>query len=235
MVSVGLTVLSFTAWQFWGTNWDSRRHQSAWIESIRENWSEGRPTATKAKGVSDSRMTSEAIVRIPAFGASYAVPVLEGTGEDELASGFGHFRGSAARPGDLGNYALAAHRVTHGEPLRRMPELRPGDRIIVETLGRTYTYVLDTGGDDLVVPMTDTWIIAKAPRDPATGRLVVPTATSERLITLVTCSELFHTNNRMVAFGHLLSVVDHKAPPHDSSPVAPTDQEVRARGVIAES
>jgi sortase A len=27
----------------------------------------------------------------------------------------------------------------------------------------------------------------------------------QRLITLTTCSELFHTDNRMIAFGHLVS------------------------------
>ena len=29
----------------------------------------------------------------------------------------------------------------------------------------------------------------------------------QRLITLTTCSELFHTDDRMIAFGHLVSTV----------------------------
>ena len=33
---------------------------------------------------------------------------------------------------------------------------------------------------------------------------VQPTA-GTRLITLTTCAELFHTDNRMIAFGHLVS------------------------------
>jgi hypothetical protein len=28
---------------------------------------------------------------------------------------------------------LAGHRNTHGEPLRNMPDLQPGDRVVVET------------------------------------------------------------------------------------------------------
>jgi hypothetical protein len=68
---------------------------------------------------------ASALIRIPAFGKKYVVPVLEGTSSSVLTKGFGHFTRSAD-PGEVGNYALAAHRVTHGEPLRRMPELRAG-------------------------------------------------------------------------------------------------------------
>jgi sortase A len=30
----------------------------------------------------------------------------------------------------------------------------------------------------------------------------------QHLITLTTCSEIFHTDNRMIAFGHLIEVRD---------------------------
>ena len=91
---------------------------------------------------------ASALIRIPKFGKKYVVPVLEGTSTRVLARGFGHFA-ETAHPGQVGNYALAGHRVTHGEPLRRMPELRPGDRVIVETVAHTYTYRLDTNPNDL--------------------------------------------------------------------------------------
>jgi sortase A len=62
---------------------------------------------------------------------------------------------------------------------------------------------LDTGGDDLVVPFTETWVIDALPTNPDGG--VGPAADQvQRLITLTTCSELFHTDNRMIAFGHLV-------------------------------
>ena len=35
---------------------------------------------------------------------------------------------------------------------------------------------------------------------------VGPLDGQDRLITLATCAELFHTDDRLVAFGHLLSV-----------------------------
>ena len=148
---------------------------------------------------------ASALIRIPTFGKKYVVPVLEGTSQDVLAKGYGHFTGTA-HPGEIGNYALAAHRVTHGEPLRRMPDLRPGDKVIVETVSDTYTYRLDTNPNDLVVPFTGIWVLAPDPTNPAQGGVQPAQRPGQRLITLTTCSELFHTDNRMIAFGHLVKV-----------------------------
>jgi len=132
----------------------------------------------------------------------YVMPVLEGVGDDVLARGFGHFEDSAAA-GGRGNYALAAHRVTHGEPLRDMPSLRPGDEVVVETRDSVYTYELDTDPNDLVVGFRDVWVVAEDPENPD-PRGANP-VDDPRLITLTTCAELFHTDDRMVAFGHLVS------------------------------
>lgn len=197
LIAAGVAILGWAAWQFWGTNWVSERKQADTVDALHVQWEQGQDFAEVPAG------TATAIVRIPRFGSSYAVPVLEGTSDEVLATGFGHFTGTAG-PGQRGNYALAGHRVTHGQPLRDMPELQPGDKVIVETRRHTFTYVLDTGGDDLVVPFTAGWVLDPLPANPDGG--VEPTQRrGQRLITLTTCSELFHTDNRMVAFGHLVS------------------------------
>ena len=120
-----------------------------------------------------------------------------------LARGYGHFD-HAAGPGEVGNYALAAHRITHGEPLRRMPELRPGDRVVVETRTTTYTYELDSDPNDLVVDFTQGWVVDPLPTNPVRGGVQPDQRPGQRLITLTTCAELFHTDERMIAFGHLV-------------------------------
>jgi sortase A len=130
------------------------------------------------------------------------MPVVEGVGDEELARGFGHFEDSA-EVGGRGNYALAAHRITHGEPLRDMPSLRAGDEVLVETRDTLYTYVLDTDPNDLVVDFEDGWVLAPHPVNPDSDG--VQPSDDARLITLTTCAELFHTDTRMVAFGHLVS------------------------------
>jgi sortase A len=134
------------------------------------------------------------------------VPVFEGTSDEVLATGFGHFAGSAGA-GKVGNYALAAHRITHGEPLRAMPDLQVGDAVVVQTRTETYTYRLTTAGAALVVPFTAGWVTDPLPHNPSPGGVEPAQNEGQRLITLTTCSELFHTDNRMVAFGVLAKEV----------------------------
>ena len=194
LLAAGLVVLGYVAWQFFGTTVVSQREQQRIVEQTRRAWTERTPAA-KLRG-------AEALVRVPRFGRDYVVPVQKGVSTEVLAKGFGHFRGTAA-PGQVGNYALAGHRVTHGEPLRRMPELRPGDKVVVETRNRVHTYRLDTDPNDLVVTFNDIWVIDEVPQNPRGG--VEPAQRpGQRLLTLTTCSELFHTDNRMIAFGHLV-------------------------------
>ena len=200
LVLVGLVLGGWVAWQVWGTNVVSQRTHRTLVADAESAWAR---TGDGPAVVETDGGRVSAVVRIPRFGDDYAVPVLEGTTDEVLASGFGRFT-DGARPGGRGNFAVAAHRVTHGEPLRDMPDLRPGDEVVVETATATHTYVLDTAGDALTVPFTAGWVLDPVPRNPDDG--VQPRqAPGQRLLTLTTCSELFHTDDRLVAFGHLVS------------------------------
>ena len=203
MILAGLALLGYFLWQFFGTNIVARHKQEENVTALREDWGagEGRSAERGEVPLGDA----SALVRIPRFGRSYVMPVLEGTTGDVLSQGFGHFEDSAG-PGQQGNYALAAHRVTHGEPLRRMPDLRPGDKVLVETRTAVYTYVLDTDPRDLVVPFSAGWVLDELPDNPDEGGVEPDPGASQKLITLTTCSEIFHTDDRMIAFGHLMSV-----------------------------
>jgi sortase A len=200
----GGMMLAYVGWQLYGTDIVSKRHQEQLVDELRAEWAKeaGEPGLDPRSGPGEAT----ALIRIPRFGSTYVMPVLEGTTDDVLAQGFGHFLGTAA-PGEVGNFAVAAHRITHGAPLRRMPDLQVGDEVVVETRTASYHYVLDTDPDDLVVPFTAGWVLAALPVNPDGGVDVDPAA-GRRLITLTTCAELFHTDDRIVAFGHLESVSD---------------------------
>ena len=202
LVLAGVTVIGYVAWEYIGTNVVSRHHQHDQVQALRDQWRRDDGPVPETGDVVAGE--ASALVRIPRFGSSYVMPVLEGTSSEALAQGFGHFSDSAP-PGAVGNYALAAHRVTHGQPLRDMPALRPGDRIEVQTGRATYTYVLETDPNELVVPFTAGWVVQSFPENPDGGVAPDP-HDGGRLITLTTCSEFFHTDDRMVAFGHLTSV-----------------------------
>jgi sortase A len=211
-------MLGYVGWQMWGTNYVSERKQREAVTSLERTWRETPAPGDSAEngggrdGAEPAAVplgAASALVRIPRFGDDYVMPVFEGVADEVLAQGFGHFDGSAD-PGERGNYALAAHRVTHGEPLRDMPLLRPGDEVLVETRDMRYTYVLDTDPNDLVVTFRDVWVVDPAPVNPTGG---VGPADERQLITLTTCAELFHTDERMIAFGHLVSAEEKAGAP----------------------
>lgn len=208
MVLAGLGMLGYVGWQYLGTNVVSHQKQHRLVTDLQQSWRSDAGAGGSSQGRLHAGTTplgdAEALIRIPRFGADYVMPVLHGVDDGALASGFGHFP-HTADPGEKGNYALAAHRVTHGEPLHDMPRLRPGDKVVVETRDAVYTYRLDTDPNALVVGFHDVWVIDRHPVNPDPDGVQPPS--SRRLITLTTCAELFHTDERMIAFGHLVRTV----------------------------
>lgn len=200
LILIGVGVLGWVGWQFWGTNWVSEQRQGEVSSTLEDGWSEGQG------GVRTDWGRATALVRIPRFGDDYQVPVLEGSTDEVLAAGIGHMEDTAG-PGEKGNYAIAAHRVTHGEPFADFPALQAGDLVHVETRDAVYTYELDTGGEDLIVDFTASWVLDPFPQHPD-GGTQPPDGVGQRLITLLTCSEIFHTDNRSVSFGHLVETVE---------------------------
>lgn len=187
MIVAGLAIMAWFAWQYWGTNIVSHQKQ----QKILNDW-----TNSEAIG----------ILRVPRFGANYEVPILPGgnlvdaKGRDALSRGVAWYE-LGARPGVVGNFVVAGHRVTHGEPFKDFPKLKTGDKIYVETRHAYFTYTLRNGGTEIIVPFTTSWPLHDVP-DPNLSAGVSPEAT-KAVMTMVTCSELFHTDNRSVVIGDL--------------------------------
>jgi len=133
-----------------------------------------------------------AFLHVPALGRSYTVPVVQGVSLPDLARGVGHYP-KTALPGRVGNFAVAGHRATNGEPFAHLDKVGKGDVVVVETRDTWYTYVVDRSR---IVAPSDTWVI-----DPVPGRTgVQPT---RRLLTLTTCNPRWASTERLIVFGHL--------------------------------
>lgn len=129
---------------------------------------------------------TQALLRVPAFGKNYVMPIVDGTSDKVLDSGaVGRFA-TSPEPGGKGNYSLTAHRITHGEPFADLPYLNEGDEVIIEDDGETFIYVLTD--DPFVVHETDTWVLNQ---------------TKNATITLITCASLLPTDDRTVVVGEL--------------------------------
>lgn len=66
------------------------------------------------------------------------MPIIEGTNEDELERGVGHYAGSVL-PGEPDNAVLSGHRDT---VFRQMGKMQLGDELHVDTAQGTFVYVI---------------------------------------------------------------------------------------------
>lgn len=192
LILTGLGFLGYVGWQYYGTNIIAEKKQSDIKEQIVEDW--GKDIDGNAIG----------LLRVERFGADYEVPIVPTFSDEALSSGVGWDEKNVL-PGEIGNFVIAGHRVTHGEPFRKFLELEVGDRVEIETRTHLYTYEMRTNGRDIRVDFSTSWPLFPVP-DP-NQRGAPPT---EKLMTMLTCSELFHTRDRQVAIGVL---VDEQAKP----------------------
>lgn len=147
--------------------------------------------------VSEPAPTSDRYTTLVIPRIGLRVPIVKGTDDAALARGVGLWDNDT-EPGGKGNYILAGHRITHGEPFADLPRLRPGDRVVVETAAYRFVYEMDTPGDAYRVDDTELWPTDALPHPMRGG--------PNRVLTLITCAETFHTDDRYIAFGHLRSI-----------------------------
>ncbi len=85
---------------------------------------------------------------------SSSLPIVEGTDEDELERGVGHYANSVL-PGEKDNSVLSGHRDT---VFRRLGEVGVGDKLVVKTTAGKFTYkvrqvrIVDADDRTVIVP-----------------------------------------------------------------------------------
>jgi sortase A len=192
MILAGLGFLAYCAWQYFGTNIVAKQKQAEIKETITRSWDDG---------IDGDDI---GLLRVKRFGTDYEIPIVEGFDDDALASGVG-WDPQSADPGEIGNFAIAGHRITHGEPFAKFPKLKKGDEVVVETRTEILTYELRNSGTSITVDFSVGWPLQPVPDPDAAGER--PT---QAVITMLTCSELFHTRNRNIVVGDLVSEKDKR-------------------------
>jgi sortase A len=219
LITAGVLVMLFLGWQLWWNDAIMAKEQSNaaseisqdWIEQDRLAQAESEASADTAEpdaaaetpGATDfgepivadapGNASAFAVLYIPRFGADYHRTVAEGTGHDVLNStrlGIGHYP-DTQMPGEVGNFAVAAHRSAYGGGMHLINELQLGDAIYVQTADGYYTYRYRDM--EYVSPETVD-VIAPVPNAP-------DAAAVDRLITLTSCNPLYSTAERIIAYG----------------------------------
>ena len=207
LVLTGIGFIAYVGWELYGTNIVAAQKQEEVKEQISEDWA--------------NNIDSNAIglLRVDRWGSDYEMPIIPGSdlldskGRSALASGVGWYE-KGVGPGEVGNFVIAGHRSGRGAVFKRLPDLRAGDTVEIETRTHLYTYKLRMNGDEIKVDYTTAWPLFPVPDPNARG--ATPT---DPILTMITCAEMFHTDNRRVVIGDLVDVVEK--PAVQAAPAAP--------------
>ncbi|MFD6757973.1 class E sortase [Streptomyces roseolus] len=193
-ITLGVVMLLFVAYQLWWTNVLAGQETDQAKERIEDTWAKG-------ENKPDVFAPGEgfAIMYIPKL--DVVVPVAEGISKPKvldkgMVGHYGEGKLKTAMPSDKqGNFAVAGHRNTHGEPFRYINRLKPGDPIVVETQDAYYTYEMAS-----ILPQTAPSNIAVIDPIPKGSGFTEP----GRYITLTTCTPEFTSTYRMIVWGKLV-------------------------------
>ncbi|MET8412429.1 class E sortase [Streptomyces sp. NPDC005195] len=204
-ITVGTLIVLFVVYVLFWTGVKADSEMDHQIDQLQRQWSQGAlaqqprtPSAAPAAGSpkappSYSYGKPFAVMYIPRLGFTWNKPVLEGTGTSVLKKGLGHYRGTA-QLGQAGNFAVAGHRRTYGDPFKDFPKLRHGDAVVLTDGTTWFTYRIDKGPYKTVP--TDVEVIDPVPRK---SGYTAP----GRYLTLTTCEPEWGHSHRLIVWAHL--------------------------------
>ncbi|MGF1429193.1 class E sortase [Kitasatospora sp. LaBMicrA B282] len=200
-ITLGMVMLLFVAYQLWWTNVQADAAANATRNQLEQQWNNPVVTPTPAPGQSAAPAPTFApgkgfaIIHIPKIGLTD--PVAEGTDTTTVLDHglVGHYTGTAMPSDAAGNFAVAGHRTTHGQPFNRLAELSPGDKIVVETQTTYYTYEVEGG-----IPETNPHNVTVLNAIPGGS----PFTQAGRYITMTTCTPEYSARGRLIVFGKMV-------------------------------
>ncbi|WP_436319415.1 class E sortase [Streptomyces zhihengii] len=192
-ITFGVLMLLFVTYQLWWTNVLAGQQADRAASRIQDDWAKGRKPDAFEPG------QGFALMYIPKL--DVVVPIAEGIDKHKVLDRgmVGHYaegKLKTAMPEDeQGNFAVAGHRNTHGEPFRYINRLEPGDPIVVETQDTYYTYEMAS-----ILPQTVPSNVAVIDPVPRGSGFTKP----GRYITLTTCTPEFTSTYRMIVWGKMV-------------------------------
>jgi LPXTG-site transpeptidase (sortase) family protein len=191
MITFGLVVLLFAAYEVWGKSAIVDAHQDDLDQQLAQEWAPpAGPTpstsATAAAQLAPPPGKAVARLYIPRLKKHWVV--VEGVDPGDIRYAPGHYP-KTAMPGQVGNFSVAGHR--NRATFWRLDELADGDAIVVET--RTDWYVYTVARSRIVRP-SQIEVVRRVPPGFARG---------DRLLTLTTCNPKFDNYQRLIIHAEL--------------------------------
>ncbi|MGD9482672.1 class E sortase [Streptomyces sp. TRM70308] len=197
-ITCGVLLLLFVAYQLWWTNVQAGLEAGREASALEEKWASEEAAARRP----DAFDPGEGFAKMYIPKLDVVVPVAEGIDKDTVLDRglVGHYDAASglktAMPWDEeGNFAVAGHRNTHGEPFRYINRLEPGDPIVVETRDSYYVYEMTS-----VLPSTSPSNVGVVAPVPAESGFTEP----GRYVTLTTCTPEFTSKYRLIVWGKMV-------------------------------
>ncbi|WP_329039068.1 class E sortase [Streptomyces sp. NBC_00178] len=193
-ITFGVLMLLFVTYQLWWTNVRADQIAGRETHKIQDDWASGE----RSPGAFEPGQ-GFAIMHIPKL--DVVAPIAEGISKEKvldrgMVGHYGEGKLKTAMPSaKQGNFAVAGHRNTHGEPFRYINKLKPGDPIVVETQEAYYTYEMTS-----ILPQTSPSNVAVIDEVPPGSGFTGP----GRYITLTTCTPEFTSTYRMIVWGKMV-------------------------------
>ncbi|MFB6813236.1 class E sortase [Streptomyces sp. NPDC056347] len=193
-ITFGVLMLLFVTYQLWWTNIRANQYAGKETHKIQDDWAKG----DRTPGVFEAGQ-GFAIIHIPKL--DVVAPIAEGISKEKVLDRgmVGHYGEGSLRTAmpsaKQGNFALAGHRNTHGEPFRYINRLSPGDPIVVETQDAYYTYEMTR-----TLPQTSPSNVSVIDPVPRGSGFTKP----GRYITLTTCTPEFTSTYRLIVWGKMI-------------------------------
>lgn len=186
-ITAGVVLAAFVFYLLVWTNHQTAQAQDDLLDDFRAEQQHAGKNRGKQAIEKPESGAGFGVLHIPALGEDWEWVIVEGVTDDDLAKGPGHFPGTAL-PGEVGNFAVAGHRSTHGEPFANLDRLEVGDSVVVETVDGWLTYQVMW---ERILAPTATEVL-----DPVAGH---PGEEAEqRTMTLVTCHPRWGSSERLV-------------------------------------
>ena len=151
-------------------------------------------------GASGSKVTlaeGSAVTRIQIARLGLDTVVVQGTSDQALAAGSGHYPQTPLPCTPQGNVGIAGHRTMNGHPFQHLDQLVTGDKVILTTPFQTCTYKILASVDGHANPYVT---------DPNDWTVIAQTA--KPMLTMSTCTPEGTARQRLVARAQLVSATN---------------------------
>jgi sortase A len=235
LITLGLLILLFVAYQLWGTDIYTARAQEKLKHELNTLTNDVKnetttsttpPTTTHTSNASAPKNTTTTTttapatielpplkegdplgrIIIPKIGVNWIF--VEGTNRDDLAKGPGHYTGTPF-PGQIGNAAIAGHRTTHGAPFYNVDQLQPRTAThpgdYIVTQTLIGQHVFEVIDSRIVKP-SDTWVAGPMSLpEQQLNHIGEALSPNNAYLTLTSCNPRFSARERIVILAELIN------------------------------